>query len=93
MPKWQLVAWLAIFSTLLAGTVWVLFFVKGPQKIDCRQSRAKFYEYIGKAVFDNGAGITAAANRDAQAAATIIEYTPYCYPQALIEQAQQTLGR
>ena len=93
VPKWWLYTQLGILLALLAGILWSWSYVSSHTKhpMDCTKVRESFYHYLGEATFDQYAGVKAASDRDQKIAVKIVLTTPYCFPQGLIEVAQQNM--
>ena len=89
MSKLEAVAIFTMLLSMLVGIIWLQVALPKPHRMDCTKVRESFYHYIGEATFDAEAGIKAASDRDQKIAIKIILTTPYCFPQSLIELAQQ----
>jgi hypothetical protein len=91
VPKWQLYVWLVFFISCLIGIVYLYIWADSHKshKMDCGPARDLLGHYLAAAVIDDAQGVTAQYNIDQQAALKVILTTPYCFPQSLIETAQQ----
>ena len=91
-PVWEGIAWALFFISALVGITWAEIALPKTHKVDCKPVVAKFETIIGEAVLANGYQETKDANSYAKEASKIVLYSPVCFPQAIIDQAQQTLG-
>lgn len=90
-PKWQLVAYLVFFVSLLIGLVffwhWANSHPYTGHKYNCEQIVKDTETLIGKVVVDNYKEDPVAQNKDEQLAYKTVLTYPVCFPETLVQTA------